>query len=164
MTTTDYTLVEDNLVSKEIYEFSETEENRVVKGYVEPWTKGQTFRENDTLITNLPIAATDKTLWDDFWNKYELYVKTETQTEDEDPHKPVELEASDFRFIDYIGPSGNKKVYATSPTKGVYTLSLNNEQKLVVEQVCDYGCCNIVYHETSGSGFFILTGYCNFLS
>lgn len=163
-----YTAVSKSTLTPYLYEGSAKTENQVLKNMNEHWEI-----TNDWLANNLPVAAVEKEAWNSFWNRFEIYVKLKNvDTEPDEPEPPtppepepfVELDSADFTFIDFIGKNtggvDERKVYATSPSLGLYVLSVNNSQ-LVMQQAFQhdqktidnpnadtYGCCHIVYNPT----------------
>ena len=139
--TVKYTAIKYNTLADKIYEGSINDNNEVVIGYNEKWTDGS----NNDLINTLPLAITEKQAWTDFWSKYELYIGVPGGGGYEEHDFGVN---SEFVYIEYLGNSSTRtqKVYACSPNKGLYTLTVSGNHKLVATQVLNNGCCHIDYN------------------
>lgn len=106
-------------------------------------SRGYYWRHNSNEVkTTFPIAMTQNPTWSNFWDRFALYTTKTNSGQIED--KPIQLQASDFVYVDYLGPDEGKKVYACSPSKGLFTLTMEISGA-VATRVLEQGCCHINY-------------------
>lgn len=106
-------------------------------------SRGNYWRHNSNDIkATFPIAMTQNPTWSNFWNRFALYVTKTNSGQIED--KSTQLQANDFVYVDYLGPDEGKKVYACSPSKGLYTLTME-ASGTTATRVLEQGCCHINY-------------------
>ena len=146
MSSITYTAIRNNTVADEIYEGKIRDDDRVMLQSTEKW---QTNTTDGFVYTDFPISATNRSSWDNFWNKYEFYVRV---VDEDDQDDTTELDSNDFVYVDYIGPEGGKHVYACSPSRGLYELSTDEDNNLSANRIFTNGCCHINYHDAGNAG------------
>ena len=144
-----FTIIRKHVFGNQIYESTSkvipesiVEDNQVVTKRDLSIYWNSTIEDDKTILTTeFPIAATEQTTWSDFWNRYVIYTSATSSGTKEGS---ITLTASDFVYVDYLGPTNNKKVYACSPSKGLYTMTPTGNT-ITAEQVLAQGCVHVNY-------------------